>query len=137
MSGSRVKSVAHRIGSAAFFAPEIGTSPSSLTPPSMISLSTRLRLPLFGRHRLNGKRVDVFAHALAKRRVHELVLAHFRKPAELRAHDDGFEMASVARHFDVVALEAFFEPLPNKIRIHGKPLMTELVARADKPEREQ
>src|SRR5215213_5132501 len=115
MSGSRVKSVAHRIGSAAFFAPEIGTSPSSLTPPSMISLSTRLRLPLFRRHRLHGKRVNIFAHALAQRRVHELVLAHFRKSPKLRAHNDRFKVAPIACNFDVVALEAFFDPLPDEI----------------------
>ena len=40
-SGSEVRSAAHMMGSAAFFAPEMGISPCSGTPPSMTSLSTR------------------------------------------------------------------------------------------------
>jgi hypothetical protein len=62
--------------------------------------------------------VDVFAHALAERRIHELVLSHFGKPAELRAHDDGFEVTAVARNFDVVALKTLFDALPDEIGIH-------------------
>ena len=38
-SGSSVRSEAHRIGSAAFFAPETATVPASGRPPSMTSLS--------------------------------------------------------------------------------------------------
>jgi hypothetical protein len=37
---SAVRMAAARIGSAAFFAPEIATRPSSGRPPSMMSLST-------------------------------------------------------------------------------------------------
>jgi hypothetical protein len=84
----------------------------------MISLSTRLRLPFFGRKRFHGERVDVLAHALAQRGIHELVLAHLGKPAELRAHDHRLEMTTVAGDFDVVALKTLLYALPDEIGIH-------------------
>ena len=39
LSGSALRMAAHRIGRAAFLAPEMPTSPASGTPPSMINLS--------------------------------------------------------------------------------------------------
>src|SRR5688500_656554 len=88
-SGSLVSSEAQRMGSAAFFAPETSTSPSSGTPPSMISLSKRapLRGPLFRRERLHREGMDVLAHAIAQRAVDELVLAHLGEAAKAWAHD--------------------------------------------------
>jgi len=78
--------------------------------------------------------MDVFAHALAQCPVHELMLAHFRKAPEKRAYDDRFEMAAVAAHFDMIALHAFFDELPDLIGIHEclyAGLMQQLVTGAD------
>src|SRR5687768_5175973 len=121
-SGSGVSSAAHSIGSAAFFAPEIATSPSSATPPSIRSLSTLAAgaRPLFGRQRLHRERVDLLAHALAERAVHELMLPHARQSTEARAHDDRLEMMSVAGDFDVVALEALLDASANGFWIHAR-----------------
>src|SRR5687768_4855173 len=110
VSASRESNDAQRIGSAAFFAPEIATSPCSAMPPSMTSLST-LRLPFFGRERLHRKRVDLLAHAVAERGVDELVLLHLALAAEERAHDDRFEVTAVACDLDVLAFETLFDVL--------------------------
>jgi hypothetical protein len=107
------------MGSAAFLAPEMSTSPSSATPPSMISLSTASSArPFFGRQRFHRQRVDFLAHALAQRAVHELVLAHLGQAPELRAHDDRLEVAAVACDFDVIALQSLFDALLDEIGIH-------------------
>src|SRR5687767_13185262 len=122
-SGSLVSSAAHRIGSAAFFAPETSTSPSSGTPPSMISLSKRVpsRGPLFRRERLHRERVYLLAHAIAQRAVDELVLPHLGETAKARADDDRLEMVAVAGDFDVIALEALLDALLDEIGIHDPP----------------
>ena len=85
----------------------------------MISLSklALLRGPLFGRERLHREGMDLLAHAIAQRAVHELVLAHLGQSAEARAHDDRFEVPAVAGDFDVIALEALLDALPDEIRI--------------------
>src|SRR5687768_8626437 len=94
MSGFAVRSAAHMIGSAAFFAPETATSPRSGRPPVMRSLSTGA--PLLGREGANGQRVDLFAHALAQRGIHELVALHAAAAGELARDDDGLEVLAVA-----------------------------------------
>src|SRR5512134_3069595 len=108
---------AHRMGSSAFFAPDTRTSPCSGTPPWISSLSifdSRLapgargsvpgRLgPVLGSEGLHRQGVDLFAHALAKRLVHELVLLHPVAAAEGLADDDGFEVMAVAAHLDMLA----------------------------------
>src|SRR5262245_14850144 len=93
-SASSVRIAAVRIGNAAFFAPEMPTSPSSALPPSMMSLSMVLRvmrwerllrafLPLLGGIGLHRQRVDVRFHAIAERPVHALVLLNPVLAAEL------------------------------------------------------
>jgi hypothetical protein len=47
VSGFAVRSAAHMMGNAAFFAPETATSPSSGLPPVILSLSTGF--PFLGR----------------------------------------------------------------------------------------
>jgi len=81
--------------------------------------------------------MNVLAHALAEDPVDELVLAHFGKPAKLFAYDHRFEVTSVSGDFDVIALHALFDALPDEIRIHEKPLMAELVSGTDEREGEQ
>src|SRR5262245_35679675 len=115
VSGSDVSSAAVRMGSVAFFAPEISTSPASGAPPSMTSLST-LR-PVLGGVGLHGKRVDLARHAAAERRVHQLVLLNARLPAECGAHDHRLEMMAVAPHLHVLAGEPFPYPALDLSRI--------------------
>ena len=83
-SGFAVSSAAHMIGSAAFFAPETRTSPSSGRPPVIACQLIHRLLPLLGRERLHRQRVDLLAHALAERRVDELVALHAALAGELR-----------------------------------------------------
>src|SRR5712671_5776589 len=105
VSCSRVSSAAHIRGSAAFFAPETRISPDSDTPPWMMSLSTRR---LFGRQRAHRQRVDLLAHPIAERRVDELVARDPALAAERLAHDQGFEMLTVAQDPYPGALKPFF-----------------------------
>src|SRR2546425_12491445 len=84
--GCSLSSAAHMIGSAAFFAPETRTSPSSGRPPRMRSLSTGA--PLLRRERAHRQRVDLLAHALAERGVDELVALHPAAAGEFGGDDE-------------------------------------------------
>src|SRR5438067_2159638 len=108
-SGSAVRSAAHMIGNAAFFAPETRTSPSSGRPPRSRSLSTGA--PLLGRECAHRKRMDLLAHALAKRRIHELVALHAVAAGELGRDDQRLEVLAVAEHFHMLAGEARLDAL--------------------------
>src|SRR5512138_3709639 len=108
-SGRDVSSDAHMIGSAAFLAPEIRISPSSGTRPRMRSLSTGA--PLLRRQGAHGKRVDFLAHALAERRVDELMALHAAAPVELRRDDQRLEVLPVADDLDVLAGEPVLDAL--------------------------
>src|SRR5712691_4354774 len=90
---SCVSSASHISWSAAFFAPETRTSPERGAPPPMMSLSIR---GFFGRERMHRQRVDLAAHALAERRIDELVALHWALAAERLAHDQSLEMLTVA-----------------------------------------
>ena len=120
-TGPSASSVAHRIGSTAFLAPEIWTSPFSGWPPSttifcMVSVASwrsfsvpvrcgaqAAQLPLVsgfvGRERLQRQRVDLAAHALAQRGVDHAVAGQRQLAAEGFGYDGGLEMhAVVALH---------------------------------------
>src|SRR5688500_14893005 len=103
-SGFAERRAAHMIGSAAFFAPETCTSPSSGRPPVIFSLSTGL--PLVRRQGPHGKRVDFLAHALAERAIDQLVALDAAFAGELRRDDHGLEVLAVADDFDVLAGES-------------------------------
>src|SRR5690349_6583708 len=100
-SGLSVRSAAHMMGNAAFFAPDTRTSPSSERPPWMRSLSTRF--PLLRCERAHRKRMDLLAHALAEHRIDKLVALHAIAARELVGNDQRLEMLAVADHFDVFA----------------------------------
>src|SRR5689334_8577307 len=118
-SGSAVRSAAHMIGRAAFFAPETATSPSSGRPPRIRSLSTGP--PFVGRERAHRERVDLLAHAAAERGVDELVALHAAAARELRRDDERLEMLPVADDFDVLAREARGDALTDALRVdHGQ-----------------
>src|SRR6185436_1448152 len=134
-SVSEVSSAAHRIGRAAFLAPEMRTSPVSGTPPWMISLSTKpveklSGSPVLGRQGLHRQRVDFLAHAIPESPVDDLVLLHARFTAEFRTHDHRLEMMAIANHFDVIACEAVPDIGPDLFRgNHSTPSsVTQLVA---------
>src|SRR5882672_5067039 len=97
-SGCALRSAAHMIGSAAFFAPETRTSPSSGRPPRMRSLSTGA--PFLRSERAHRKRVDLLAHALAERGIDQLVALHAAAAGKFRRNDERLEMLAVARHLD-------------------------------------
>src|SRR6185503_1148840 len=109
-SGSEVSSAAHRMGSAAFLAPETRTSPCSGTPPVIASLSIdaslpRRSAPLRRRQRLHRQRMNFLAHALAQHPVDQLVLPYLAQAGEFRADDQRLEVPSVAVDRDVLADE--------------------------------
>src|SRR5512140_2961477 len=77
-SGAAERSAAHMIGSAAFLAPEMRTSPESGTPPRIRSLSMvlffrRSGAPLLRSQGLHRQRMDFLAHALTQGLIHALV----------------------------------------------------------------
>src|SRR5690606_35515524 len=125
-TGPPASSVPARIGNAAFFAPEILTSPSSGMPPRISSLSIgaarattaavrRRRLgrpahalrdegasaargpPLLGRVGLQLQRVDLAADALAERAVNHLVTGDAALAFECRTDHDRLVVAHAVR----------------------------------------
>ena len=80
----------------------------------MTSLSTRRFL---GGERLHRQRVDLLAHALAERRIHELVALHPALAAERLADDERLEMLSVARDAHLAALQPFLDVALDLLRV--------------------
>src|SRR6202008_853847 len=91
-TGSSASSAPARIGSVAFLAPEMRTSPSRAVPPWICSLSISICWPRFRRtlllrlfrgERLDRQRVDPAPHVLTERAVDELVPGEAALPGEL------------------------------------------------------
>src|SRR5688572_14266760 len=104
------------MGSAAFFAPDTATSPSSGRPPWMRSLSTRA--PLLRGQRAHRQRVDLLAHALAERAVHQLMALHAILARERAGDDERLEMLAVADDFEVLAGNTCRDSLLDAVRGH-------------------
>src|SRR5512145_1430932 len=114
VTGPSASSAPARIGRVAFLAPEMRTSPSSGTPPRIWSLSmpasgARSAVgprcgPLAGRVRLDGKRMDLAAHTLAKRGI-DLLMPLQRAPSleAVRDDDRGEVRVVVGGHADAGA----------------------------------
>src|SRR5580693_9293902 len=120
-TGSSASRAAARIGSVAFFAPEMRTSPSSGTPPWICSLSM-LGLPrFFGRQRLDRQGVDLAAHERAERAVHELMPRETALAGKLVRHDARRKMRVVLRLHEHLRTR---QPGANKtrdfFRVHGR-----------------
>src|SRR3989454_8611963 len=128
-----VSSAAHMIGRAAFFAPETRTSPCSARPPVMRSLSTRF--PLLGCQRAHRKGMDFLAHALAERRVNQLMALHAAPSRKLPGYDQRLEMLSVADHFHMLAGEPRCDPRLHAFRRHHS--IPQLVPGLEQPEADQ
>jgi hypothetical protein len=60
--------------------------------------------------------VDLLAHPVAERAVHELVLANLGQTLERRADDDSFPVVAVAVDFDVLAAKGFRDGCPDGFR---------------------
>ena len=106
MNGSGVSSAAHMIGSAAFFAPETRTSPSSATPPSMASFSKPLAPAFRGGQCLHREGVDLSTHSVAKGTVHQLVALDPTEAFERGTDDPRLEMLAIAVDLNLVAGKA-------------------------------
>src|SRR5688572_10443490 len=118
-TGSSASSVAQRIGSTAFFAPEICTSPLSGAPPSTwIFCMSGAR---FGRREgLQRQCVDLTAHAFAERGVHHAVARERQLALELFAHDGGLEVHAVfALDLRGCARQALFDQPADGVGVHA------------------
>src|SRR5258708_13336933 len=107
--GLALSRAAHMIGSAAFFAPEIRTSPSSGRPPVILSLS--ICAPLLGRESAHGQRMDLLAHAPAERRINPLMALDAPLALEPARDHQGLEVLAVAHDLDALAGDAGFDSL--------------------------
>src|ERR1700733_13424365 len=102
VTGPSASSAPARMGSVAFLAPEMRTSPSSAMPPVMCSLSTARcprgsRRPLLRGIGLDRQRVYLAPHALAERPVHQLVAREWPQAFEGRTYQQRREMRVVLR----------------------------------------
>src|SRR5262249_50861649 len=61
--------------------------------------------PFLRREGAHGKRMDLFPHALAERRVYQLVALHAAAAGELRRDHQRLEVLAVADHLEVLAGE--------------------------------
>src|SRR5574340_141512 len=109
-NGSAVSRLAVRIGSAAFLAPEMRTSPESGFPPWICRASMSALGPVFGGIGLHRQRVDLGVHAGAERVVDQAVLLDHVLAGKGRADDHRLEMLAVAVQFDVVARQLLGDP---------------------------
>src|SRR3546814_3720447 len=82
---SAVSRLAHRIGSAAFLAPDTVISPFRRLPPMIWSLSIRVRLVFGGRQGAHGQGVDFGFHAFAQRAIYQLVARSEEHTSELQS----------------------------------------------------
>jgi hypothetical protein len=95
VTGSFVSSAAHSSGRAAFFAPEMATSPESGMPPAISSLS--IGFPFLGGQGLHRQRVQ-FAGIEARLEdgIDALLALDAIQPGKLAADDDGGKVMAVA-----------------------------------------
>src|SRR5207342_1639298 len=124
-------SVAHRIGSTAFLAPEICTSPSSGSwLPVMMILAMLAGILYLGGgagfargKRAQRERVDLAAHPLAERGVDQAMAGQRQLAAEGLGHDHGLEMHAVlALHLRAGAGQAGLDQLLDLERVHRRDL---------------
>src|SRR5579871_6491325 len=104
LTGPSASSAPARIGSVAFLAPEIRTSPCRGMPPLICSLSMRALTgalaacrPLLGREGLDGQRMDFPPHALTQCAIDELVACEGAQPLKMLAHQDSRVMRVIVR----------------------------------------
>src|SRR5438874_1034201 len=120
-TGSSASSAAARIGSVAFLAPEMRTSPSRGTPPWICSLSMSALRGFFGRQRLDRQGVYLATHELPQRAVHELVARETLLALELLCHHARGKMGVVIRlHAHRASGEACADQPRDVFGVHGR-----------------
>src|ERR1700738_1199516 len=120
-TGSSASSAAARIGSGAFLAPEMRTSPSRGTPPWICSLSMLAVRRLFGRQCLDRQGVNLATHELAQRAVDQLVAGHALQLRKLARDDARGKMGVVIRlHAHLCSGEARADQPCDFFRVHGR-----------------
>src|SRR5574343_172241 len=117
-TGSAVSREAHRMGRAAFLAPDMATSPERALPPSINNLST-LGAPFFRGQGFEGKGVQFpsrqfFLQGL----IHALLALHTILADEFAAHNDSLEMLAVAIQFEIITGHAGQNELLDEFRVH-------------------
>src|SRR5690242_5869562 len=119
-TGSSASRAPARIGSVAFLAPEMRTSPSRGSPPWICSLSMSPLLQFFGRQRFDRQRVDLVSHAGAERPVDELMPGNAALAHEL-GRDDASREVRVVVGFDpdIGVRQAGADQLRHLFRTHG------------------
>src|SRR5262249_7716738 len=85
--------------------------------------------PFVRRECMHGERVDLFTHALAERRIHELVALNAAPAGELLGDDERLEVLSVADYLQVLAGDSALYALLHAFRGHHLSV-PQLVARA-------
>src|SRR5690606_3248569 len=100
---SAVSRLAHRMGRAAFLAPETEISPFRRWPPEMRNLSIRIGLVFVGSQGAHGQGVDLGLHAVAQGLVDQLVAGDQALARNGGADDQRLEMRAVAIDVQVVA----------------------------------
>src|SRR5574343_290965 len=117
-TGSAVSSEAQRIGSAAFLAPDMATSPERTWPPSINNLST-LGAPFFRGQGFEGQGMQLpGVEFILQNLVYMLLALHAVLADELAAHDDGLEMMAIAVERQVFAGHAGEDELLDLVRVH-------------------
>src|ERR1700730_7387050 len=130
-TGSSASSAAARIGSVAFLAPEMRTSPSRGTPPWICSLSMLAVRRLFGRQCLDRQGVYLATHELAQRAVDQLVAGHALLAGKLARDDARGKMGVVIRlHAHLCSGEARADQPRDFFRVHGRDITWARRARA-------
>jgi len=84
---------------------------------------------------LHRQRVNLFAHAIAERPVHELMLLHLALAAESRAHDDRFKVLAIAINTYQLALETLLDVGFNLFRLDNS--VPQFITGFDQPKRKK
>src|SRR5690606_17437482 len=109
-----VSSAAHRIGNAAFLAPDTVISPFRRRPPMILSLS--MLAVLVRCQGLHGKRVNFFFHPVAQRRVNHLMPGNQAFAFERGADNQSLEMRAITAYFDMLTRQVRFDIFLNLLR---------------------
>src|SRR6187551_2720193 len=118
-TGSSASSAAHRIGSTAFFAPEMRTSPCSGWPPSTTILSISGAC-FAGRECLQRQGMDFPAHAIAERGVDHAMASEGEFAGERFTDDGGLEVHAIgAMHVGPRSREALLDQMAYQLGIHA------------------
>src|SRR5690349_7170017 len=134
VTGPSASRQAARIGSTAFLAPEMATSPWSGSPPLIRILAMNVlrgmqkagavstaRRGFLGSQRLQRQRMDRPAHQFAQRAVHHAVARQWQLAGELAGHHGGFEVhAVVAADLRGRAGQAGFDQCLDAGRVHRR-----------------